>query len=132
MLIERVPWERELKGKGVQEGWTFFKEIVLKEQEQVVPMCHKTNHWGRRPAWLNRELLLGLGKKRRVYHLWKTGQAMQEQYRGLIRSCREEGKAVDVTYLDFSKAFGTVPHSIFLEKLADRGLDECTLHWIKN
>jgi len=55
-----------LKGKGVQEGWTFFKEEVLKAQEQAVPMCHKANQRGRRLAWLNRELLLGLGKKRRV------------------------------------------------------------------
>jgi len=29
-------------------------------------------------------------KKRRVYHLWKKGQATQEEYRGLVRSFREE------------------------------------------
>jgi len=34
--------------------------------------------------------LLGLRKKGRVYPLWKKGQATQEEYRGLIRSCREE------------------------------------------
>jgi len=44
----------------------------------------------------------------------------------------DEGKAVNVTYLDFSKAFDTVPHRILLEKLAAEGLDSCTLHWIKN
>jgi len=44
----------------------------------------------------------------------------------------DEGKAVDVVYLDFSKAFDTVPHSILLEKLAAHGLDGCTLQWIKN
>jgi len=44
----------------------------------------------------------------------------------------EEGKAVDVIYLDFSKAFDTVPHSILLEKSAAHGLDGCTLCWIKN
>jgi len=64
--------------------------LILKAQEQAVPMCHKTNWWRRRPAWLNRELFLGLRKKRRVYHLWKKGQATQEEYRGLVRSCREE------------------------------------------
>jgi len=69
MLVERVPWERALKGEGVQVGWTFFKGEVLKAQEQAVLMGYKTNRWGRRLAWLNRELLLRLRKKRRVYHL---------------------------------------------------------------
>ncbi|KAK4817476.1 hypothetical protein QYF61_015810 [Mycteria americana] len=44
----------------------------------------------------------------------------------------DEGKAVDVVYLDFSKVFDTVSHSILLEKLAAHGLDRCTLHWVKN
>jgi len=41
-------------------------------------------------AWLNKELLLGLREKRRVYHLWKKGQETQEECRSLIRSRREE------------------------------------------
>jgi len=44
----------------------------------------------------------------------------------------DEGKAVDVIYLDFSKAFDSVPHSILLEKRAAHGLDGCILCWIKN
>ena len=44
----------------------------------------------------------------------------------------DEGKAVDVIYLDFSKAFDTVPNSILLEKLAAHGLDGTALRWIKN
>ncbi|KAK4807164.1 hypothetical protein QYF61_024284 [Mycteria americana] len=280
-LVDRVPWEAVLKGKGVQEGWTFFKKEVLKAQEQAVPRCQKVSRRGRRPAWLNRELWLELRKKRRVYDLWKKGQATQEDYKGVARLCREkirrakadlelnlaaavkdnkkhffkyisskrrakenlqplvdgggntvtkdeekaeqswitrevpddwrlenvtpiykkgrkedlgnyrpvsltsvvgklmeqiilsaitrhiednqgiktsqhgfrkgrscltnlisfydkvtrlvdEGKAVDVVYLDFSKAFGTVSHSILLEKLAAHGLDGCTLRWVKN
>jgi len=47
MLVERVPWENVLKGKVVQEGWTFFKEEVLNTQEQTVPMSRKMNRWGR-------------------------------------------------------------------------------------
>ncbi|NXT11799.1 PO11 protein, partial [Prunella fulvescens] len=39
------------------------------------------------------------------------------------------GKAVDVVYLNFSKAFDTVSHSTLLEKLAAHGLDRSTLCW---
>ncbi|KAF1651915.1 RNA-directed DNA polymerase from mobile element jockey, partial [Eudyptes chrysocome] len=45
----------------------------------------------------------------------------------------DEGKAVDVVYLDFSKAFDTISHSILLEKLVAHGLDRLwTLRWVKN
>ncbi|PKU40133.1 rna-directed dna polymerase from mobile element jockey-like [Limosa lapponica baueri] len=42
------------------------------------------------------------------------------------------GKAVDIVYLDFGKAFDTVPHSILLEKVANHGIDKCTLHLVKS
>ncbi|KAK4820579.1 hypothetical protein QYF61_001819 [Mycteria americana] len=41
----------------------------------------------------------------------------------------DEGKAVDVVYLDFSKAFVTISHNILLEKVAAHGLDGRTLLW---
>ncbi|PKU41187.1 rna-directed dna polymerase from mobile element jockey-like [Limosa lapponica baueri] len=43
-----------------------------------------------------------------------------------------QGKAVDIVYLDFQKAFDTVPHRILMEKLAAHCLDECTICWIKH
>ncbi|KAK4827403.1 hypothetical protein QYF61_017808 [Mycteria americana] len=89
-LVERVPWEAALMGKGVQEGWTFFKEEVLKAQERAVPRCRKMSRRGRRPTWLTRELWLELRRKRRVYDLWKKGRATQEDYKGVARLCREK------------------------------------------
>ncbi|TRZ18075.1 hypothetical protein HGM15179_009031 [Zosterops borbonicus] len=44
----------------------------------------------------------------------------------------DAGRAVDVVYLEFSKAFDTVSHSTLLEKLAARGLDRSTLCWVRN
>ena len=41
-------------------------------------------------------------------------------------------RAVDVFYLDFSKAFDTVSHNILLGKLRKCGLDEWSVRWIEN
>ncbi|KAK4816232.1 hypothetical protein QYF61_013640 [Mycteria americana] len=74
-LVDRVPWEAALKGKGVQEGWTFFKKEVLKAQERAAPGAKRRAE---------------LRKKRRVYDLWKKGRATQEDYKGVARLCREK------------------------------------------
>ena len=50
----------------------------------------------------------------------------------LVTRLVDEGKAVDVTYLDFNIAFNTVSQRILLAKLVAHGLDGCTLHWVKN
>jgi len=44
----------------------------------------------------------------------------------------DEGKAVEVVYWDFNKAFDTISHSILLDKLAAHGLDGCTICCLKN
>jgi len=44
----------------------------------------------------------------------------------------DEGKVVDVIYLDFNKAFDTVSHSILLEKVDALDLDGSILCWVKN
>ncbi|PKU28417.1 rna-directed dna polymerase from mobile element jockey-like [Limosa lapponica baueri] len=46
---------------------------------------------------------------------------------GKVTSLVDEGRAVDVVYLDFKKAFHTPSHSILLEKLAVHGLDRKAL-----
>ena len=44
----------------------------------------------------------------------------------------DEGKAVNVVYLDFSKVFDIVSHNILSDKLATCGLDKHTPCWVKN
>ena len=53
-------------------------------------MCQKTSQQGRRAAWLNSELWLELREKRGVYDLWEKGQATQEDYKDVVRLCREK------------------------------------------
>uniref|UniRef100_A0A8B9ZSS9 Reverse transcriptase domain-containing protein n=1 Tax=Anas zonorhyncha TaxID=75864 RepID=A0A8B9ZSS9_9AVES len=89
-LVGGVPWEAVLKGRGVQKGWALFKRQILMAQERSIPMRPKMSQRGRRPAWLNRELWLELRRKKRVYNLWKIGQATKEDYKDVARLCRDK------------------------------------------
>ena len=89
-MVEQVHWEVVLESMGAQEGWEYFKETVLKVQDLTIPMSRKTSQWARRPGWLNRDLWLDLKNKRKVYGLWKSGQATYEDYRYVVKLCREK------------------------------------------
>jgi len=44
----------------------------------------------------------------------------------------EEGRAMDVIYLDFCKTFGMIPHNILAAKLEGYGFHAWTVRWIRN
>ena len=69
-----------------------LKMEILKVQEQAVPECRKASHRGRRPVWMNCELLLRLRKQKSVYVLWKKGQATRGDNKEVAKVCREEVK----------------------------------------
>ena len=44
----------------------------------------------------------------------------------------DEGSAVDVVYMDFSKAFDKVPHGRLLHKVESHGIQDEVSKWIQN
>ena len=79
-----------MENERAQEGWEYFKEVILKVQELTTPKSWKTSQRARRPDWLNRDLWLDLKNKRKVYGLWKSGQATYDDYRYIVKLCREK------------------------------------------
>ncbi|PKU37423.1 rna-directed dna polymerase from mobile element jockey- hypothetical protein [Limosa lapponica baueri] len=53
-------------------------------------------------------------------------------YDGGMTGWVDEGRAVDIVYLNLSKALDTVSHNILIGKLRKCGLDEWTVRWIEN
>ncbi|CAM4645966.1 unnamed protein product [Lepidochelys kempii] len=86
----RIPWGTNMKGKGVQESWLYFKESLLRLQGQNIPMCRKNSKYGRRPAWLNGEILADLKHKKEAYKKWKVGHMTREEYKNIAWACRNE------------------------------------------
>ncbi|CAM5085424.1 unnamed protein product, partial [Natator depressus] len=73
-----------------QESWLYFKESLLRLQGQTIPMCRKNSKYGRRPAWLNSEILADLKHKKEAYKKWKIGKMTRDEYKNIARACRSE------------------------------------------
>lgn len=57
-------------------------------QELSIPSCSKSGKEGKKPAWLNWDLLVKLKNKKKTYRQWKLGQVPWEKYREAARLCR--------------------------------------------
>lgn len=138
---------RELFKKSLEEGqvpedW---------KQGEVVPIHkggRKQDPSNYRPVSLTSVLskvMESIIRDRLVEHL-KESEKLTDAQHGFLakRSCAtqlltcledwtrhlEEGNPVDVAYLDFRKAFDSVPHRRLLRKLYDLGIRGDTLRWI--
>ena len=66
---------------------------------------------------------------------FRSGRGTEDQLLGVYgRVCEwvDAGESVDVVFLDYSKAFDRVSHSLLIEKLYLLGFNETTVEWIRS
>ena len=89
VLLGGILWTRALEGRGVQERWTVIKDHFLRSQGRCIPRRKKSGRGARKPAWMSKELLGKLKWKKEVHSMWKKGLATWEEYRNVVRVCRD-------------------------------------------
>ncbi|CAM5155546.1 unnamed protein product [Natator depressus] len=74
------------------------------------------------------------GKWDKIQHCFTKGRSCQTNliFFEKITDFLDKGNAVDLIYLDFSKAFDTVPHGDILVKLEKMGINMKIERWIRN
>ena len=60
-------------GKAIEQSWQSFKEAFFRAQELSIPRCSKLGKEGKRPVWLNQNLLAKLKSKKKMHRQWKQG-----------------------------------------------------------
>ena len=102
-LLGGIPAVRNLEGRGVQENWLLFKHHFLHAQDQCISMSKKSSKGGRTHAWMNKELPTKLKWKIKVYGMWEEGQGTWDEYKNIVRACREATRKARV-HLEFNLA----------------------------
>ncbi|GAB0187691.1 hypothetical protein GRJ2_001234400 [Grus japonensis] len=89
-LLDRIPWDKALKGRGAQDSWLIFKGHLLQAQERCIPTKRKSSKSTKRPLWMNKELLGKVEQKKEAYRGWKQGQVAWQEYRETVQAAREQ------------------------------------------
>jgi len=104
-LLGGILWVRALGGRGVQETWSLFKRHFLHAQDWCILMSKKSRKVGRRPALMSKELLAKLRWKKKINGTWKEGEATWEEYRNIVRVCRDAIRKAKI-HLEFNPEGG--------------------------
>ena len=88
-LLSGIPWETVLKGMGTDQSWQLFKDTLPRAQGLSMPQQKSSSRGGRRLSWLCKDLQLKLREKREMYRKWKQGCVFWEEYRAVVRVCRD-------------------------------------------
>jgi len=139
-----VIFERSWRTGGVPEDWRkanvtpIFKKGKKEDPGNYRPVS-LTSILGKEMEQLILEVIIKQVEEKKVIrssqHGFTKGKSCLTNLIAFyddMTSWVDDGRAVDVVYLDFNKAFNTVSHNILIGKLRKCGLDEWSVKWIEN
>ncbi|GAB0179180.1 mitochondrial enolase superfamily member 1 [Grus japonensis] len=138
-----IIFERSWRSGEVPEDWRKDNVTpVFKKGKEEDPGNYRPVSLTSIPAKMMEQLILGVINKLMEEKVMESGQHRFSKgkscltnliaFYGGMTSWVDEGRAVDVVYLDFSKAFDTVSHNILVSKLRKCRLDEGSVRWVGN
>uniref|UniRef100_A0A669Q825 Reverse transcriptase domain-containing protein n=1 Tax=Phasianus colchicus TaxID=9054 RepID=A0A669Q825_PHACC len=139
-----VIFERSWRTTEVPEDWRIANvTLVFKKSKKEDPGNYRPVSLTSVPGKVMEQLVLDaisrqLEEKeviRSSQHVFTRGRSCLTNlvaFYDVVSGWVDGGKAVDVVYLDFSKAFDTVSHNILITKLRKCGIDEWTVRWVEN
>ena len=74
------------KMEARKQSWQIFKETFLREQELSFSRCTKSGKEGKRPAWMNQDLLFKLESKKKMSRWLKQEQVTGKSI-GMLLGC---------------------------------------------
>ena len=87
---------KTLEDQGEMQSCQIFKKAFLGAQELSIPMYSKLGKEGKRPDWLNRDLLVRLEGTKKMHRQWKQGEVSWEEHRVAAKLCMDKARKTKV------------------------------------
>eukprot|EP00061_Rhincodon_typus_P013266 g39532.t1 len=144
--LAEVNWVNLFEGKGTTGKWEAFKSVISRVQGQYVPVRVKGKAGRFRDPWLTRDIEVLVRKKKKAYIRFKRsgssdflddykkcrstlkreirrakrGYEMDLAYK--VTMSMDDGGAVDIVDMDFTKAFNKVLHGRLVMEVGLHGI----------
>jgi len=91
---------QDSRRQGVQESWLLFKHRFIHAQDQCSPRERNLEKEAGDPCGSARSFYRN-SDAREVYGMWREGQATWEEYRNVVKTCRDATRKAKL-HLEFN------------------------------
>uniref|UniRef100_A0A803JG40 Reverse transcriptase domain-containing protein n=1 Tax=Xenopus tropicalis TaxID=8364 RepID=A0A803JG40_XENTR len=89
--LQCVNWERLFMGLDTEGKWNIFKTLLCRYTQQYIPLVSKERHRKAKPLWLNKRVIVEVGKKKRAFRAFKLAGTAETfiRYKEANKACKK-------------------------------------------